>query len=129
MSETVDFEFFINRLDSITKDQPINFTHTRNSKLCKCGILNLFIREEDGIILQSAFSGPLSIPTQVMADAVCCMVQGKKATDAIKLNFIKGLGYQPNLIYQKCFHRFIIHTLVFLLRDVIENSSSDNPEA
>lgn len=124
-----DFDYFMDRADSITKDQPIIFTHTRNAKLCKCGKLDIFIREEKGVILQAAFSGSLSTPTQVMVNDVCCMIERKTLTDAIRMNFASELGYQPDTVYQKCFYNFIVRTLSLLLKDAIENSSSNNPEA
>ena len=124
-----DFDYFMDRSDSITKDQPIEYTHTRNGKACGCGKLNIFIQEKKGVILQAAFSGGISIPNQVLMNDICCRIEGLQAVDAMKLNFAGELAYKLPDIYQKCFQRFIIHTLVFLLRDVIEHSSSNNPEA
>lgn len=129
MVDEVDFDYFMNQAGSITKDQPIEYTHTRNAKLCKCGKLDIFIREEKGIILQAAFGGSLSIPNRVLINDICCRIEGLKAVDVIKMNFAGELSYKLPEIYQKCFHRFIVHALVFLLRDVIENSSCNNPEA
>lgn len=122
MSEA-DFDYFISRADSIIKNHPIAYTHTRNAKLCKCGVLDIFLRVEKEFVSETAFSGSLSIPTQVMANDVCCMVQGKKAIDAIKINFTKELGYQPDVVYQKCFYNFIVRTLVILLKEIIDESS------
>lgn len=121
-----DFDYFMGRVNSITKDQPIEYTHTRNAKLCKCGKLDIFFRFEKGIILQAAFGGSISIPTQVMVNDVCFMVQGKKPVDAIKMNFAGGLGYKPDIVYQKCFHNFIVRTLALLLKEIIDESSLDS---
>ena len=123
-----DFDYFMGRADSITKDQPIGYTHTRNGKACGCGKLDIFIKEEKGVILQAAFSGGISIPNQVLMNDICCRIEGLKAIDAIRMNFAGELAYKLPTSYQKCFQRFIIHTLVFLLRDVIENSSSNNTD-
>lgn len=124
-----DFDYFMDRADSITKDKPIEYTHTRNGKACGCGKLNIFIKEKDGLIIQAAFSGGISIPNQVLMDRICCRIEGLKAIDALRMNFADALSYKLPDIYQKCFHRFIVHTLVFLLRDVIEEPSCNNSKA
>lgn len=124
-----DFNYFMDQSDSITKDQPIEYTHTRNAKACGCGKLNIFLRVEKGVILQAAFSGAMSVPNQVMANDTCCRIEGQKAVDVMKMNFAGELSYKLPLVYQKCFQSFIIRTLVFLLRDIIEESSPDNSKA
>ena len=123
------FGYFMERSDSITKDRVMAHTHVKNTKACGCGTLDIFLYVVNGVIVEAGFNGSLSVPNQVLMNDICCRIEGNSIRAVLLMNFAGELSYRLPPVYQKCFHNFIIRTLVLLLIDIREESSTDNPVA
>jgi len=123
-----DFGYFMDRSDSITKDQTIEYTHTKAAKACGCGTLNIHFRMDGLKVLEAGFDGALSVPNQVILNDICCFIEGMNVLDLPNLNYNDILTYTLPTQYHKCFHRFILKTFFSLVEEVREKSSSNHTE-
>lgn len=121
-----DFEYFMNRSDSITKDQPIEHTHTQAAKACGCGTLNIHLKIEGLKIFEASFDGALSVPNQVIMNDICCFIEDMNVLDIPNLNYGDILTYRLPIQYHKCLHKFVLKTLFALVEEIRAESSSNN---